>query len=68
MIRRIVDREPVTLPSGEEIRVTMSIGVAVGGSARGIDVVSALIDSADRALYDAKAEGRNHVALGRSAA
>jgi two-component system cell cycle response regulator len=67
-IRRMVDREPVTLPSGEEIRVTMSIGVAVGGSARGIDVVSTLIDSADRALYDAKAEGRNQVTLGRSAA
>jgi two-component system cell cycle response regulator len=67
-IRRIVDREPVTLPSGEEIRVTMSIGVAVGGSARGIDVVSSLIDSADRALYDAKADGRNQVTLGRSAA
>ena len=67
-IRRIVDREPVALPSGEEIRVTMSVGVAVGGSARGIDVVSSLIDSADRALYDAKAEGRNQVTLGRSAA
>jgi two-component system cell cycle response regulator len=46
----------------------MSIGVAVGGSARGIDVVSSLIDSADRALYDAKADGRNQVTLGRSAA
>lgn len=67
-MRRTIDREPVLLPSGEEIRITMSIGVAVGGSARGIDVVSSLIDSADRALYDAKAEGRNHVTLGRSAA
>jgi two-component system cell cycle response regulator len=67
-IRHIVGREPVILPSGEAVPVTMSIGVAVGGSARGIDVVSSLIDDADRALYDAKAEGRNQVTLGRSAA
>jgi two-component system cell cycle response regulator len=67
-IREIVGREPVALPSGETVPVTMSIGVAVGGSARGIDVVSSLIDDADRALYDAKAEGRNQVTLGRSAA
>lgn len=67
-IRRMIGREPVTLPTGEEVRVTMSIGVAVGGSARGIDVVSTLINDADRALYDAKADGRNQVTLGRSAA
>lgn len=67
-IRHIVGREPVLLPCGEVVSVTMSIGVAVGGSARGIDVVSSLIDDADRALYDAKAEGRNQVTLGRSAA
>lgn len=67
-IRKMIDREPVTLPSGREIPVTMSVGIAVGGSARGIDVVSALIDNADRALYYAKSEGRNQVTLGRSAA
>ncbi|RBY86701.1 hypothetical protein DQ244_18675 [Blastococcus sp. TBT05-19] len=44
---------------GEDVRVTISVGVAVrpddGGSA------SALLKAADRALYTAKATGRNRV-------
>lgn len=48
------------LPNGKEARrVTVSIGV--GTSGEGIDLVNHLISSADKALYRAKAEGRNRV-------
>jgi two-component system cell cycle response regulator len=47
-------------PSGEVLTVTVSIGIASGPD----DVISepaALIETADRALYDAKGAGRNRV-------
>jgi two-component system cell cycle response regulator len=65
---------PVALPgSGEEVRVTVSIGLAtLEGDARGQDAGASLADSllqrADRALYGAKSHGRNRVRAHRSAA
>ena len=44
----------------------MSIGVAVGGTPG--ESVEDLIERADRALYRAKADGRNKVDISRSAA
>lgn len=64
---RLISGRPVTLPgTGTEVTVTMSIGVAVGGTPG--ESVESLIDRADRALYRAKADGRNKVDVSRSAA
>ena len=49
------------LTNGEDIRVTVSIGVAALGRENGC--VSALVKAADIALYRAKLEGRNRVVV-----
>ncbi|HEX5339770.1 MAG TPA: two-component regulator propeller domain-containing protein [Gammaproteobacteria bacterium] len=50
--------------AGGEIRVTISIGVATATAQT--DSIAALINEADRALYEAKRAGRNKVVLSRS--
>lgn len=49
------------LADGQPIGVTLSVGVACAHNAR--VAPAALIDMADRALYQAKAEGRNRVCV-----
>lgn len=49
------------LAEGQPIGVTLSVGVACAHNAR--VAPAALIDLADRALYQAKAEGRNRVCM-----
>ncbi|MEZ5659737.1 MAG: GGDEF domain-containing protein [Burkholderiaceae bacterium] len=63
-----VSASPVRLPGGEMLTLTASAGVArqcslVSTEAPGTDWVEHMLDLADRALYVAKAGGRNRVEL-----
>lgn len=59
-IRRSLESKPI-VACQQELRVTLSLGVACSASAEG-GGVSVLIRAADRALYRAKRAGRNRVA------
>jgi diguanylate cyclase (GGDEF)-like protein len=67
-IRVAVAAEPFLLPCGEEIEITISIGVA--GTSPGADsqdlktLGDALLARSDVALYRAKSAGRNQVCVG----
>ncbi|TCO73978.1 diguanylate cyclase [Rhodovulum euryhalinum] len=75
-LRTEIGARPVVLPDGAgEIGVTISIGVAFGSdrapASEDADLeaeVKRLMEQADRALYGAKASGRNTVEISRTAA
>ncbi len=58
-LRSMVATKPITLDDGKEISVTISIGITT--SLETGDSASALLQRADKALYSAKAHGRNCV-------
>ncbi|OWJ85573.1 diguanylate cyclase domain-containing protein [Haematobacter missouriensis] len=65
-IRRATAAGPVSLPDGaEDVRVTLSVGVATGTAREG---AAEIIRRADQALLRAKAEGRDKVSVSLSAA
>jgi two-component system cell cycle response regulator len=67
-LRRVIGERSIPLPKGEEdIPVTVSIGLVLGPSTT-YGSVDDLVNLADRALLGSKAEGRNLVTVGRSAA
>lgn len=74
-LRAVVQGRPIALPDGGEITVTISAGVAIGrggtvaAADKGVEAeVKVLMTQADRALYGAKASGRNTVEISRAAA
>jgi diguanylate cyclase (GGDEF)-like protein len=58
-IRSRIAATPIDLPEGL-LDVTISMGVAMVQTE---EAVNSLVDRADRALYNAKHNGRNQVAL-----
>lgn len=57
-----MDDDPIRLQSGEELHVTVSIGVAVGGvGPEASFAVDGLVEQADLALLESKGAGRNQV-------
>ncbi len=61
-VRATVERLALDHPQNEGGVVTISVGVAIG-SAGDVPPPSNLMEAVDRALYKAKAEGRNQVAV-----
>lgn len=66
-LRGALREDPFILPSGDPLRVTASIGLALAEGGRPVPV-DAVVDSADRALLSAKSGGRNRVTLALTAA
>lgn len=62
---RAVEERPISLPSGQGLTITVSIGVAVSDGGASIDAV---VEQADQALLQSKGAGRNRVRFRRSAA
>jgi two-component system cell cycle response regulator len=60
-VRRAIAESAFTLPSGEILKVTASVGLA---SASAVVQLDDMIIRADRALYVAKGRGRNRVEIG----
>lgn len=60
-----INGTPITLPSGAQVALTISIGLSLS---RPGSLPDEAIDRADRALLAAKMQGRNRVIVGRSAA
>ncbi|MFA5581139.1 MAG: diguanylate cyclase [Paracoccaceae bacterium] len=68
-LRAFVDRTPVCIGTNRaRIPVTLSIGVSMGICGAVPHSVEQIMECADRALFGAKAEGRNQVSVGLPAA
>jgi len=59
-LRRMIDHSAVPLPSGMEVSITVSTGIA---SLEGSEDRDSLMGRADQALYAAKSGGRNQIRL-----
>ena len=62
----LIRETPFDLPSGAQVDMTMSVGLALGGHGAFASGPEA-VEAADRALYGAKARGRARVEVGSAA-
>jgi diguanylate cyclase (GGDEF)-like protein len=58
-IRHLVELNPVRLEDGQNIPITVSVGVVTMSGQRHFGTADALLEAADEALYRAKEAGRN---------
>lgn len=66
---RVIDGTPIDLGANKgTVQVSLSIGVAMGGQTEHTHTVEQLIESADKALFTSKSDGRNQVTFSRTAA
>lgn len=63
-----IEEQEINLGFATNLKVTVSIGLAVSTGSEGPEDIKAIVDRADRALLRAKAEGRNQVTISQSAA
>jgi two-component system, cell cycle response regulator len=60
-IRSTVEAQTLKLNSGEQVKVTLSVGCATMASKTPFESGKELLDAADSCLYKAKSQGRNRV-------
>ena len=57
-IRRLVENTVITTPNGQELEVTISVGVTI---VRQDDSLNSIVKRADQLMYQSKDNGRNKV-------
>ncbi len=62
-LRHVIEETPVILDNGTAIQMTISLGLSMGKPNTGTTDIAVLLERADRALYAAKAQGRNQVSV-----
>lgn len=62
-IRQFLQKHPLTMPSGEQLTLCASIGIASTQSGIAFSNAEQLINAADKSMYQAKAEGRDRAQL-----
>ena len=59
-LRRVIEESPFILP-GQELALTVTASLGIATNMTGVDTPEQLLKQADRALYEAKNQGRNRV-------